>query len=1640
MGEFFHRDEIEGTLPARFATQVKRHGARLAVSDGHTRLTYDALAACAERIASAIRQAAGSGSEPVALLLEHDPSAVAGIVATLLAGRAYVPIDPSYPRATIEHMLADSGARLILGHAPTAALGSELALGEIQWLDIDIDIDIDRARAHTRDVPNAPPARELTPDSPACIIYTSGSTGKPKGIVHTQRTLLHHIWSHTRGCAITCEDRQALLVSYSFAASFSEIFGALLNGAHLCLHQVKRAGMADLAAWLRSERITIFKLPVSLFRIFLGALPAEEIFPSVRQVVLGGDALLAKDIVNARRHFPPTCSLMNRLTSSEALSQTRFVIDSTMELHDMVVPVGYPEDDKEVLILGEDLRPLALGETGEIAIRSAYLTPGYWRREDLDRASFLPARPGDPRRIYRTGDLGRMRSDGCLEHLGRGDRRVKVRGYRVELDAIEATLAAMDTVKEAAVVLRGRGEDAGSSQVVAYVVPAARPAPTIESLRAALAASLPDYMVPSAFVMVPALPMTATGKVDRAALPAPAAARPNLGIPWGQPRTEVEHFVAEIWAAALGLDRVGAHDNFFDLGGDSLMLLAVHARLRDRFAIDIPVVDMFRNPTVAALAATLAQRLVPGQVSGATARPVASPSAKSPDIAIVGLAGVFPGAIDVASFWSNLRQGVESIAILDNETLRRSGVENDLLANPRYVRRVPLLPEWKAFDAAFFGLAPLEAAILDPQHRMLLQVAWHALEHAGAAANPTGTDGERIGIFAGCCQSAYFLQHLLPRRAQLRGVSDLQLRMATDPEFLATRIAYKLDLRGPAINVQTACSTSLVAVHLACQSLAHGECEIALAGGASVETPEPAGYLHDEGWICSPDGHCRPFDARAQGTVIGSGAGMVVLKSLERAVADGDTIHAVIRGSAINNDGALKVGFAAPSAEGQMQVVAAALAAAGAAADDIDYVETHGTGTALGDPIEIAALTSAFRATSARTGDCPIGAVKANVGHLSRAAGIAGLIKTVLCLEHGEIPPSLHFEKPNPQIDFSRTPFVVNQALRSWPKRPSRESRPRMASVSSFGVGGTNAHAILEQAPAQPSRPSRLWQLLVLSARTETALATSARNLAHALNERPECELADVAFTLQAGRRAFEYRQFAVCRDRQDAVTRLSTATGGVRVAGSQPPSVVFLFPGQGAQDANMGRELYDEEPVFRAEVDRCAQALRVPLGIDLREVYFSPSDGDARHSETWLAQPALFVTQYALAKLWMHWGVRPSAMLGHSIGEHTAACLAGVMSFEDTLALIARRGKLLHAQPRGSMLVVHLDEQQAREYLTKEISLAAVNAPSLCVVAGREDAIRALMATFVARGIDHHLLPTSHAFHSAMMDPVLDDFTREVAALTLHQPSIPYVSGVTGDWLSQQDAVAPDYWSRLLRGTVRFSAGLRRLAEDPAAIFLEVGPGRSLITLARQHEELRDRILLPTLRSYGESRPDREVLLLTLGELWRQGVPIDWRAHHGDPRRKIPLPQYPFEPREQWIGRSHVARAVSLDEGDSDLHLDVDAEKKEPRQQQSPTESPAIDSLKAILCAPAGARTSLVLAWLRETLAVLSGTENSQELSAQASLEEAGIDSLAAIRLCASIEAELNIRIAVKAMLSAGNVSGLAALLSHTIGARKTD
>jgi phthiocerol/phenolphthiocerol synthesis type-I polyketide synthase E len=874
-------------------------------------------------------------------------------------------------------------------------------------------------------------------------------------------------------------------------------------------------------------------------------------------------------------------------------------------------------------------------------------------------------------------------------------------------------------------------------------------------------------------------------------------------------------------------------------------------------------------------------------------------------IAIIGMAGRFPDARNVDEFWRNLSQGVESIRPFAGEELMACGVDEALLSDSYFVNAGTVMPDADRFDAAFFGINTREAEIMDPQHRVFLETAWEALEDAGY--DPENYPGS-IGLYGGVGPNAYYQRILATRPDLLHTLGRYAVMLASEREYAVTRVSYKLNLRGPSLSVSTACSTSAVAIHVACQSLLGGECDMALAGGARVSVPLKGGYSYVEGGILSPDGHCRAFDAEARGTVGGNGVGIIVLKRLSDAVQDNDSIHAIIRGSAVNNDGSEKVGFTAPSIQGQAAVIEDALAMADVIPDSIGYIEAHGTGTSLGDPIEIAALTEAFRNWTDRSGYCLIGSVKTNIGHLDAAAGVAGVIKTVLALKHEQIPPSLNFQRPNPQIDFEKSPFRVNAESSAWPVGATA----RRAGVSSFGLGGTNAHIILEEAPApRPSGPSRARQLLLISARSDAALAQATKNVVDHVRQQPEVDLADVAYTLQTGRRAFERRRMVVCEDADDAISALEPIDPRRVVTSDRAPverDVVFMFSGQGSQYVNMGLELYESESVFRQQVDRCSEILKPCLSVDLREILYPDSENEEEAArmlkQTSLTQPALFVIEYALAMLWIDWGMKPHAMVGHSIGEYVAACLAGVFSLEEALALVASRARLMQELPSGSMLAVPLTEGHIQPYLDGTVSLAVVNSPSLCVVSGGHEAIKSLEAQLSREGVETRYLHTSHAFHSAMMEPILDPFRAEVVQARPRAPQIPFLSNVTGDWISSEEAADPDYWTKHLRQTVRFSDCLHQVCAEPNRVLLEVGPGRTLATLARQHpDKSKELVVLSSIRHPQESIPDQVFILNTLGQLWLSGIQPDWSRFYADERRhRVGLPTYPFERKHYWL------------------------------------------------------------------------------------------------------------------------------------------
>ncbi len=947
----------------------------------------------------------------------------------------------------------------------------------------------------------------------------------------------------------------------------------------------------------------------------------------------------------------------------------------------------------------------------------------------------------------------------------------------------------------------------------------------------------------------------------------------------------------------------------------------------------------------------------------------------SSHLAVIGMAGRFPGAPDVDAFWRNLADGVESITRLPAEP-------------GGHVPACGLLADADCFDADFFAFAPRDALLLDPQHRLLLECAWHALEHAGY---DPGRVTAPIGVYAGSSQTAY-AQHLAGHRAELDGVGEFALRLGTGMDFLTTRVAYKLGLTGPAVTVQTACSTSLVAIHLAAQALLAGECDLALAGGVTAHVPAYLGEYSADG-ILAADGRCRAFDAHATGTVGGDGVGLVVLKRLDDALADGDTVHAVVRGSAVNNDGSDKIGYSAPSVTGQIAAISTALALAEADPATVSYVEAHGTGTPLGDPIELAALTAAFGPGAGHT---YLGSVKTNIGHVDAAAGVAGFIKTVQALRYGQLPPSLHFTAPDPAVDFGR--FEVVTALRDWVA-----DGPRRAGVNSLGIGGTNAHVVLEEAPvAEHPAPVRQWHLVPITARTPAALRRVAAGLATVAQP-----VADVAWTMQVGRRHHAHRAFAVVAHDAPLAEALTAELAVGRTPAGRAP-LIFAFPGQGGQHPGLTRELYRDEPAYAAAVDECAELFAPHLGRDLREVLSGRHrDAEALIQAMTMAQACVFTVEYALAGLWRHWGLAPDAVLGHSLGAYAAACVAGVFSLPDAVRLVSVRGRLLQDLPPGAMVALPLPEHDVLGLVGDDLAVAAVNAPDQCVVSGPVEAVRQLEEVLAQRDVQARRLRISAAAHSTLVTSAVHaEFRDAVAALRPRPPAIQMISDHTGAPLAADRATDPAYWADHLRGTVRFSEAIEVALADPDATVLEVGPGRTLMTLATRHPAHGARhTCVASLPHMSDPRPESAHLLETAGRLWVAGHELDWaRLHDGERRRRVPLPGYPF----QWL-RFQV---------DPDPAVPISIEPVDPAEEHQPAddyEPPRTDLEREI-----AGRFEHIL-----------GVER---VGLRHDFLRLGGDSLIAAQLAAWIRGSYRVPLSVRTIFTAPTVAGLAGVVATLV------
>ncbi len=1502
LGTGAEASRAEGSMVDAVLERCRRQPEEVAVEDCAGSMTYGALEARSERLARRLR-ALGVGPEvPVAVLEEPCPQMVVAWLAILRCGGVYLPLDPQNPPARLREMLgpqtmdSTSGApcRILVSRREIlqAVFAEKGILAGLDILDPEEDAGSEVARAAAATTRPSP----IHPLQLVNLIFTSGSTGRPKGVAIPHRALHNVVTWYGNLLNLGPRDRVPNTLRPGFDPAGLEVWSTLLAGATLVVPEAEdRASGQRFARWLARQRITAATVPAPLGESLLAAQLPDDL--RLRHLVLGGEALRRRpgaDLTfEVHNHYGPTEATIVACGGPVAVASEQTVPD-----------VGRPVDGVSILLLDDRLQPKPRGGVGEVFIRGVGVARGYLGRPALTAAAFLPDPSGSEKggRIYRSGDLGRWGKDGNLQLLGRKDEQIKIRGFRVELEEVERALCTLPEVAAGVVVPQGAGSN--RAILVAYVVPGdSRKKPDRELLGATLAQHLPEYMVPTRWVFLEALPLTANGKVDRRALAVRRISGPSTVA---VAASEAERRIARIWGQVLGLKIVPPEANFFDLGGNSLLLGETLSPLEESLGHSLTLVELLRYPTVRSLAHHLEGPATP---EDSRSEGISPELFKAEPIAVIGMAGRFPGAASIRELWDLLRDGREGLRSFSEDELAAAGAPARALRDDRFVAAGGILQDIEEFDAPFFGLNPREAEILDPQQRIFLECAWQALEDAGYV--PGGED--RTGVFAGSGQSTYLRHHLEGHDELSRSVGDYQLTISNDKDFLAPRVAYRLDLKGPAVNVQTACSTSLVAVHLACQSLRAGECEMALAGGVTLRLPQTSGYRYQEGMILSPDGHCRPFSEGAAGTVGGNGVGVVLLKPLSRALADGDPIHGVIPGSAINNDGSLKAGFTAPNVGGQAAVIRRALAAAGAQASEIDYIEAHGTATELGDPIEVAALNRVLQGVSGPVG---LGSVKSNLGHLDTAAGVTGLIKTLLALEHEEIPRTLHYESPNPRIDFGEGPLEVVAQNRPWPRR---EGRARRAGVSSFGIGGTNAHVIVEEAPtrapaavpgsapaAGPERPAELW---VLSGRTPRALDQVREDLGGYLSEHPSTSHRAVAHTLQAGRRAFEARAAVVLRPDEDGGTVLADAGRGHRGTARNPAAPrIYLFPGQGAQYPSMGRELYEGFEVYRRHLDRCAEILEPRLGLDLRHWLHrdvADEEAAARLRHTDLAQPALFAVASSLVELWRSLGVEATAMIGHSIGEWVAAWESGVLDLESALTLVAARGRLIHALPPGEMVSVALGEEELRSlirpFLREGISLAAVNGPRQGVVSGSAPAMAGLVEALQREGVEHRRLHTSHAFHSGMMDPCLEAFRDEVRKVALKAPQRPFVSNVTGRWIRDEEATDAEYWVGQLRSTVRFSDALASAAAQyEEATFLECGPGRSLASFVRSTlPGARAVSCLPHPKSGAGAR---ETFLEAIGRLWLEGQEIRWQGLDPTPPARLSLPTYPFQRERYWI------------------------------------------------------------------------------------------------------------------------------------------
>ena len=1414
------------------------------------------------------------------------------VLAILKAGKAYLPIDFGYLKSRIRAIINNSDLKVCLTTIADKDAVKAVGLQMLPTDDLEVAIK--------------PKPQKSLAGNVTYILYTSGSTGEPKGVCMGQDAMINLISCQKQNSNAAKGTRTLQFAPLSFDVSFQEIMATFSTGGTLMLiDETLRLDMAALLNLIEEQSINRLFLPfVALQALAEAAITTKQFPDSLEEIMTAGEQL--KITSQLRKFFSrlDNCVLYNQYGPTECHVVSELRLQGDPEAWPELPSIGKPIKNTAIFILDRNQKEIPDGEVGEICISGMCLAEGYLGNKKLTNEKFIEweSLNSGKLRIYRTGDMARYLPDGNIEFLGREDDQVKISGHRIELAEVELALSALPGIKQAVVI--ASNHLAGQTQLVAYLQ-SNNPSREITDFRKHASTVLPNFMLPAHYVLVQDFPRTSSGKIDKKALSPPHYERPSSAPLYKKPATTTQKNLTKTWSKILQISKIGIDDNFFEIGGTSLLAQKTVAILQRKHGYKVPITKLYQFPTIAGLAIFLdlekEMGTAPSDDINETSNPSNETSNLSGDVAIIGMAGRFPGASSIQELWEILRNGKETISFFTKEELDAS-IPESLRNDPLYVRARGIVPSVKEFDASFFGLNPKVASAMDPQQRLFLEIAWEALEQAGhLSSHYKGS----IGVYAGTGTNTYFRNNLLPNRELLDQVGRFQVNTLNEKDYVASRTAYHLNLKGPAVSVQSACSTSLLAIAEAVEAIRNGHCDVALAGGSSITAPVYSGHLYQEGSMLSSNGHCRSFDAEGKGTVFSDGAGVVLLKSLDAAQKNGDIIYGLIKGIGLNNDGGNKGSFTAPSAEGQAGSIRNALRDAQISPSTISYVEAHGTATPIGDPIEIEGLKMAF-GEQKDIGYCALGSVKSNMGHLTAAAGVAGLIKTVLAMHHKQIPPSLGYSVPNPVIDLENSPFYVNQKLRDW-----NVDGPRRAGISSFGVGGTNVHVVVEEYENKPtfSTFDRPVQILAWSAKSEKSLEAYGSALGNYIEKAPSGTLADIAYSLNVTRESFNHRHFVLANTANEAVRGVTEKDNNLAKRArlsATPNELVFLFPGQGAQYLQMGRTLYRHEKVFYEAVDTCAELLMDVLKLDIREILFPDkitATAEKRLRDTRFTQPSLFIIEYALSQLWMSWGIKPTLFCGHSIGEFVAAHLAGIFSLKDGLHLVSMRGRLISELPTGSMLSIRMVANRVEELLPNGLSIAAINSDLLCVVSGPDKDIGDFAKILEERDVPVRLLSTSHAFHSAMMDPVLKAFEEEVGRIHLNPPQLPLISTVTGKRLTETDATNPKYWASHLRETVRFSDAMDTILELEDPLLLEVGPGQGLITLARQKKAAKSATTLSSLPGPKNDKDDYSVLLNTLGLLWVKGLEPDWHVFYaGQSRQKVWLPAYIFDRKPCWV------------------------------------------------------------------------------------------------------------------------------------------